>query len=66
MVEVNGFVNLDMVKRSSTWKNCRVGEATVARRINIFFIKSSLIASITLFHHWVCIGCALDHCPIIF
>jgi len=57
-------MDIPMIKPLPTWRNQRVGAAALAKRLDRFLIKDSLIQKISLYRQWVGSGGISDHSPI--
>eukprot|EP00253_Pinus_taeda_P026707 PITA_26707 len=64
LLEQTNFVDVPMHKPLPTWKNRRVGEAALARRLDRFLMKGLLIQHLHLYKKWVGTGGISDHSPI--
>jgi hypothetical protein len=65
MAECN-FLDIEPVKLKPTWRNNRVGEASVAKRLDCFLIKDSLLEKPLQMKQWIGHGGISDHYPIFF
>lgn len=59
------FVDVPMLQPMPTWRNRRVGEAALARRLDRFLLKGPLIQELHQFKQWVGAGGLSDHSPIL-
>lgn len=64
LLEQTKFVDIPMHKLLPTWRNRRVGDATLARRLNRFIMKDSLLHQLHHYKQWVGSGGISDHSPI--
>jgi len=55
------LLNIDMEKLMPTWRNRRIGEDTLARRLDCFLIKAPLLTRLDRIHQWVGSGRHSDH-----
>lgn len=60
----NNLIEANLIKLKPTWRNRRVGEARVAKRLDRFLLNEALSAMIPLFRQWVEEGGPSDHFPI--
>eukprot|EP00253_Pinus_taeda_P013898 PITA_13898 len=60
----NNLLEANLIKLKPTWRNRRVGEARVAKRLDRFLINEALTAAIPLFRQWVEEWGPSDHFPI--
>lgn len=60
----NNLIEANLIKLKPTWRNKRIGEARVAKRLDRFLINEDLAAAIPLFRQWVEEGGPSDHFPI--
>eukprot|EP00253_Pinus_taeda_P033136 PITA_33136 len=60
----NKLIDVNLIKLKPTWRNRRVGEARVAKRLDRFLINEDLSALIPIFRQWVEEGGPSDHSPI--
>eukprot|EP00253_Pinus_taeda_P009499 PITA_09499 len=60
----NKFIDVNLIKLKPTWRNRRVGEARVAKRLDRFLINEDLSSMIPIFWKWVEEGGPSDHFPI--
>eukprot|EP00253_Pinus_taeda_P031163 PITA_31163 len=63
-LEQADFVDVPMQQPMPTWRNRRVGEAVLARRLDRFLLKGPLIQELHHFKQWVGDGGLSDHSPI--
>eukprot|EP00253_Pinus_taeda_P027374 PITA_27374 len=63
-LEQADFVDVPMHQPMPTWRNRRVGEAALARRLDRFLLKGPLIQELQHFKQWVGSGGISDHSPI--
>lgn len=52
-IQMGRLIDLDILKEKPTWRNRRVGEARVAKRLDRFLIKEDMAAQIHFFRQWV-------------
>lgn len=64
LLEQTNFVDVPMHKPLPTWRNRRVGEAALARRLDQFLMKSPLLQHLHHYKQWVGSGGLSDHSPI--
>eukprot|EP00253_Pinus_taeda_P021770 PITA_21770 len=64
LLEQHNLVDIPMNKPLPTWRNRRVGEATLARRLDRFFIKVPLMNQLHHYKQWVGSGGVSDHSSI--
>lgn len=60
----NNLLDVNLIKLKPTWRNRRVGEARVVKRLDLFLINEDLSSMIPLFRQWVKEGGPSDHFPI--
>eukprot|EP00253_Pinus_taeda_P023384 PITA_23384 len=60
----HNLIDINLIKMKPTWRNRRVGEARVAKRLDRFLLSEDLTASIPMFRQWVGEGGNSDHFPI--
>lgn len=60
----NNLIDVNLIKLKPTWRNRRVGEARVAKRLDRFLINKELSSRIPMFRQWVEEGGPSDHFPI--
>lgn len=58
------MTDIPMNKPLPTWRNRRVGEAVLARRLDHFLLKATLIQCLSHYRRWVGSGGISDHSPI--
>eukprot|EP00253_Pinus_taeda_P008313 PITA_08313 len=63
-LEQADFVDVPMHQPMPTWRNRRVGEAALARRLDRFLLKGPLIQELHHYKQWVGSGGLSDHSPI--
>jgi hypothetical protein len=61
-----GFIDITPVKLLPTWRNMRVGEAHVAKRLDRFLITESMSMLPFHFRQWIGSGGESDHSPVWF
>lgn len=61
ILELHHLADIPMNKSLPTWRNQSMGEATLARRLNRFLIKISLLQRLS---RWVGVGGKSNHSPI--
>jgi hypothetical protein len=59
-----GLLDITPIKLSPTWRNKRIGEDYIAKRLDHFLISENLVESPLLFRQWVGSGGESDHHPI--
>lgn len=64
LLERFNLIDVPMNKPLPTWRNRRVGEAALARRLDRFIMKGSLIQQLHHYKQWVGSGGISDHSPI--
>jgi len=60
----NNLIEANLIKLKPTWRNRRVGEARVAKRLDRFLLNEDLSSMIPLFRQWVEEGGPSNHFPI--
>lgn len=60
----NNLIDIESVCIHPTWRNCRTGSAMLARILDRFLIKESMLDKINLIRQWVGSGGISDHYPI--
>jgi hypothetical protein len=60
----SGLLDIAPTKLCPTWRNKRLGEDHIAKRIDCFLISTYLVESPLLFRQWVGSGGESDHYPI--
>jgi hypothetical protein len=63
-LEEVGLIDVAPIKISPTWRNKRLGEDYIAKRLDRFFISNSLVEEPLLFRQWTGSGGESDHFPI--
>jgi hypothetical protein len=63
-LEEAGLIDVAPIKISPTWRNKRLGEDYIAKRLDRFLISSSLVEEPLLFRQWTGSGGESDHFPI--
>jgi hypothetical protein len=63
-LEVKGLTNLDPIKLAPTWKNNRVREDMIAKRIHWFLISDKIMERYFHIRQWVGCGGDSKHSPI--
>eukprot|EP00253_Pinus_taeda_P014598 PITA_14598 len=63
-LEQSKFIDVPMQRPLPTWRNRRVGDAALARRLDRFLLKEPLTQHAHLFRQWVGLGGISDHNPI--
>eukprot|EP00253_Pinus_taeda_P012560 PITA_12560 len=58
------FIDVPMIKPLSTWRSRRIGEVTLARRLDRFVIKAQLLQLLSHYRQWVGSRGISDHSPI--
>lgn len=61
----SNLIGQDTIRLKPTWRNHRVGDDRVEKRINKFLIFDAPMNPPSLLWHWVGVGGVLDHSPII-
>eukprot|EP00253_Pinus_taeda_P025511 PITA_25511 len=64
LLEQHKLLDISMNKPLPTWRNRRVGDATLARRLDRFLIKVNLMNQLHYYKQWVGSGGISDHSPI--
>lgn len=64
LLEQHNLTDVPMNKPLPTWRNIRVGEATLARRLDHLLIKMPLLHQLNRYRHWVASRGILDLSPI--
>eukprot|EP00253_Pinus_taeda_P033192 PITA_33192 len=64
LLEQYNFVDVPMNNPLPTWRNMRVGEAALVRRLDRFLMKGSLLQLLHHYKQWVDSGGIFDHSPI--
>eukprot|EP00253_Pinus_taeda_P001601 PITA_01601 len=64
LLTANKLIDVNLIKLKPTWRNRRVGEARVAKRLDRFLINEDLSTMIPIFQQWVEEGGPSDHSPI--
>lgn len=64
LLDQHHLTDIPMIKPLPTWRNQRVGVAALARGLDRFLIKDSLIQKLSLYRQWVGFGGISDHSPI--
>lgn len=64
LLERHDLIDVPMIKILPTWRNRRIGEAALARRLDRFIMKGSMFRQIHLYKQWVGFGGISDHYPI--
>eukprot|EP01018_Ginkgo_biloba_P004985 Gb_28741 [translate_table: standard] len=62
-LEVVGLVDAEPVKFPPTWRKLRVGEASIAKRLDRFLLDDSLVTDQFRIRQWVEVGGDFDHFP---
>jgi len=62
----NGLINIAPLKLLPTWRNIRVGETRIAKRLDHFLIYEPLALLPFQFRQWIGSGGESDHSPIRF
>eukprot|EP00253_Pinus_taeda_P032143 PITA_32143 len=58
------LLDVPMIKPLPTWRNRRIGEVALARRLDRFVIKTQLLQLLSHYRQWVGSGGISDHSPI--
>lgn len=53
----NNLIDVNLLKLKPTWRNCRTGEARIAKRLDCFLLCEDLASRISVFRQWVGEGC---------
>jgi hypothetical protein len=61
----NNLVDIQPGKLVPTWRNGRVGEAFIAKRLDHFLLSEDLVLSSGIFRSWVDFPFISDHAPIL-
>jgi hypothetical protein len=64
-LDLHGLLDLEPVKLQLTWRNRRVGDDRVAKRLDRFLLKEELVDSLALARQWVACSGESDHNPIV-
>jgi hypothetical protein len=64
-LESKTLIDVEPLKLLPTWRNKRVGEDIIAKRLDRFLIVDQLVASQLQFKQWVGCGGESDHLPIL-
>lgn len=64
LLEQTSFADIPMHKLLPTWRNRRVGDAALARRLDRFIMKEALLQQLHHYKQWVGTGGISDHSPI--
>eukprot|EP00253_Pinus_taeda_P003005 PITA_03005 len=64
ILELHHLADIPMKKLMPTWRNRRMGEAALARRLDRFLIKIPLLQKLSRYKQWVGAGGKYDHSPI--
>lgn len=64
ILEKHHLADIPMNKAVPTWRNRRIGDAAMARRLDRFMIKIPLLHRLTRYRQWVGAGGKFDHSPI--
>eukprot|EP00253_Pinus_taeda_P029650 PITA_29650 len=64
MLSSNNLLDINLLKLKPTWRNRRIGEARVAKRLYRFLTNEELAAKIPMFRQWIEEGGLSDHFPI--
>lgn len=64
LLEQTNFMDIPMQRLLPTWRNRRVGDVALARRLDRFLMKGTLQQRLHLFRQWVGSGGLSDHTPI--
>jgi len=64
LLEQHNLSNVPMNKPLPTWRNRKIGDATLARRLDRFLIKVPLLQYLNRYRQWVGYGGISDHSPI--
>lgn len=59
------LIDINIIKNTPTWRNRRVGEARVAKRLDCFLINEAFVNGNIVFKQWVGSGGESDHFPIL-
>eukprot|EP00253_Pinus_taeda_P005167 PITA_05167 len=60
----HNLIDVNLIKLKPTWRNRRVGEAKIVKRLNRFLLSEDLTTNIPIFRQWVGEGGNSDHFPI--
>jgi hypothetical protein len=66
LLSSKGLIDIAPLKLLPTWRNMRVGEARVAKRLDRFLISETLVMLPFQFHQWIGSGGESDHSPVWF
>eukprot|EP00253_Pinus_taeda_P012058 PITA_12058 len=64
LLENTNLIDIPMQKILPSWRNRRVGEVALARRLDRFLIKEALLQKLQLYKQWVGSRGLSDHSPI--
>eukprot|EP00253_Pinus_taeda_P035172 PITA_35172 len=64
LLERHDLIDVPMIKILPTWRNRRIGEAALARRLDRFIMKGTMFRQLHLYKQWVGSGGISDHYPI--
>eukprot|EP00253_Pinus_taeda_P019083 PITA_19083 len=64
-LQAHNLIDVNTLKVKPTWRNRRIGEGRVAKRLDRFLISEDLTNDIPLFRKWVGEGGNSDHFPIL-
>eukprot|EP00253_Pinus_taeda_P031947 PITA_31947 len=64
ILECHDLIDVPMIKTLPTWRNRRIGEAALARRLDRFIMKGSLFRQLHHYKQWVGTGGISNHYPI--
>jgi hypothetical protein len=65
LFQKNGLVDVAPTKKVATWRNGRLGDACISKRLDRFLIAESLISSVQKFRTWVEYPYLSDHAPVL-
>ena len=60
-----GLVDIELGSLRSTWNNGREGNASIAKKLDIFLLSQGLLSSFHRYHSWVVSSYVSNHMPIV-
>ena len=63
-LEQQNLTDVPMIRPLPTWRNRRVGDSSLARRLDRFLIKVPLLHHLNRYRQWASSGGISDHAPI--
>jgi endonuclease/exonuclease/phosphatase family metal-dependent hydrolase len=61
----NNLIDIKPTKVVPTWRNGRIGQGAVARRLDRFLVSEDLLTDIGLYRSWVEFPFISDHAPVL-